>query len=45
MRSDGTTKVEEGLKMPVEDPSVKAEGDNRKVGEDQRQQGVQGQGH
>lgn len=28
VRSDGATEVEEGLKMPVEDPSVRAEGDN-----------------
>lgn len=31
VRSDGTTEVDGGLKMPVENPSVRAEGDNRKV--------------
>lgn len=30
VRSDGTTEVDGGLKMPVEDPPVRAEGDNRK---------------
>lgn len=29
--NDGTTVVDGGLKIPVEDPSVRAEGDNRKV--------------
>lgn len=36
-RSDGTTEVEGGLNLPVEDASVRAKGDNRQIkGKNQR---------
>jgi hypothetical protein len=43
--SDGTTEVEEGLEMPVEDPSVRAEGDNRRLNGRKKNQTIQHSAH